>query len=154
MNARTCIATKKKGGGKGKGEGGFTSTGADELHASSKSVIRFSLRGVERERSFWVEQGRKEIGSLTRGRGRGSYDGWCAWAVGDAGAQLLGGPGMQGAGGEWGPWQEPAGPCQGKGPRWATRARASAGPRGRQIGPRRGRGFGVFSYFLFSSKLS
>jgi hypothetical protein len=66
---------EEEGRGKGKGEGGFTSTGANELRASSKSAIRFSLRGVEQERSFWVEQGRKEIGSLTRGRGRGGCDG-------------------------------------------------------------------------------
>jgi hypothetical protein len=99
-NARTRTATKKKGGGKGKGEGGFTSTGADELRASSKLAIRFSLRGVERERSFGLRRGERRPVSLTRRRGRGCCGGWCARAVGGVEARLLGGPGAQGAGGE------------------------------------------------------
>jgi hypothetical protein len=160
--------------GKGKGEGGFTSTGADELRASSKSAIRFSLRGVERERSFWVEQGRERrpfFLGLGR-RGCSCCGSWCARMVGDVGARLLGGPGAQGAGGE-----------RGRGKSWLGRARGKVpgGPRalglrlgrdgtkpahdererrrgGSQAGPRQGsqpkRGGLGFSYFLFNSNLS
>jgi hypothetical protein len=99
-NARKRTATKKKGGGKGKGEGGFTSTGADELRASSKSTIRFSLHGVERERSFGLSRGERRPISLIRRRGRGCCGGWCARAVGGAGARLLSRPGTQVVGGE------------------------------------------------------
>jgi hypothetical protein len=173
-NARTRIATKKKGGGKGKGEGWFTSTGAEELRASSKSAIRFSLRGVERERSFWVEQGRErrlfsfDSGDVGAAAAAAGARGW----LGTSGRGCSVGPARRGRG-RAGSRQEPAGPRQGKGPRWAARAGASAGPRGRQTGPRREgeekggklgwaapgepaqeRGVLGFSYFLFNSNLS
>jgi hypothetical protein len=128
-----------EGRGKGKGEGGFTSTGADELRASSKSAIRFSLRGVERERSFGLSREERRPVSLTRRPGRGCCDGWCVRQVGGAGARLLGGPDAQGAGGERSRCRSRLGRV-GKSPRWAARAGASAGPRGRQASPRRERG--------------
>jgi hypothetical protein len=85
-------------------------------------------------------------------RGHGCYGGWCVQVVGDARARLPGGPGAQGASGAaagvgWatrgkvpgGPREEGKERGREKG-RKAARVGVSAGPRGCEVGPGRGRG--------------
>jgi hypothetical protein len=71
-DAQTRIATKKKGGWGGEGEGGSTSAGAGELRASSKPATRFlPARRCAREK-LWDEQGRE---------GKPFFPGiWTTWA--------------------------------------------------------------------------
>jgi hypothetical protein len=127
---------KEEGRGKGEGEGGFTSTAADELRASSKSVIRLiPVRRQTREEfrlGSWEGGGRLDLEVVGAAHG-----GSCARVVGDAGA----------ASARWaqramgrrraGPRHEPAGPRGGRSPVGRALG-SSAGPRGHQVGPGRG----------------
>jgi hypothetical protein len=71
-DAQTRIATKKKGGRGREGEGGFTSTGAVELRASSKPATRFLPARRRAREKRWDEQGRE---------GKPFFPGiWTTWA--------------------------------------------------------------------------
>jgi hypothetical protein len=139
---------EEEGRGKGKEKEGSPRRAPMSSAQAPSRRFGFFLRGVERERSFGLSRGREKAVFLGFGRrGHGCRGGWCARAVGDAGARCSVSPARrrQGAGGataEAG-WAAPGERSPVGRVRWGFGWAA-----GRQIGPRRGRGFGVFLIFF------